>query len=160
MEEFFHCNLFFRNSSVDSKSSNPSGQDSLRKHRVSFFIYYLVELNVYYTYIRVDAFFTCIQECFDLHPLLNYDKCYYMARFDKELNVYILTVEENNVIIQIVAGCKLQKLEPASSIERRVDSTRVDADQLIDELIKGTDFQIDDSAESKFLGIVLSRFKM
>ena len=42
------------------------------------------------------------------------------------------------------------KLEPASSIERRVDSTRVDADQLIDELIKGTDFKIDESAESKF----------
>ena len=43
-----------------------------------------------------------------------------------------------------------QKLEQLSAIERRVDETRVDADELIDELIKQTDFQIDEKAESKW----------
>lgn len=36
-------------------------------------------------------------------------------------------------------------------LERRVDTTRVDNEELIDELIQNTDFLIDDSAESMYL---------
>ncbi len=43
----------------------------------------------------------------------------------------------------------LQKLEPASSIEKRMGSTRVDTDELIEEIIRSTDLQADDSAEGR-----------
>ena len=33
--------------------------------------------------------------------------------------------------------------------ERRVDTTRVDNEELVKEIIQGTDFHIDDTAESK-----------
>ena len=42
----------------------------------------------------------------------------------------------------------LQKLEAATLHERRVDSTRVDADQLVDELFKNTNIA-NDSAEAE-----------
>ena len=43
-----------------------------------------------------------------------------------------------------------QKLDSDAKKKTRVESTRVDTDELIDELINDTDFQInDDSAESK-----------
>ncbi len=56
-----------------------------------------------------------------------------------------MTYQINVGWLKIVLIC-LQKLDPISgAIERRVDSTRVDADEIIDELVK--DFHIDDNAE-------------
>ena len=40
-------------------------------------------------------------------------------------------------------------METYSCIENRVDATRVNADDLVNELIAATDFDIDESAESK-----------
>ena len=42
-----------------------------------------------------------------------------------------------------------QKKEGGALQERRVDTTRVDNDELVEELIQNTNFQIDDAAESK-----------
>lgn len=50
-----------------------------------------------------------------------------------------------------------KKLEATSSIEQRVDSTRVDADELIDELIKNTDFAVDDSTEGAGLQLYIGK---
>ena len=58
-----------------------------------------------------------------------------------------LACEHNNFIMQWTIFFPMQKREGTSSIEQRVDSTRIDADELIDELIKNTDFAVDDSNE-------------
>ncbi|ELU13002.1 hypothetical protein CAPTEDRAFT_114552 [Capitella teleta] len=50
-----------------------------------------------------------------------------------------------------------QKLEPSSSIERRVDSTRVDAMSFVDQLIQDTDLKIDESAETSGLQLFIAK---
>lgn len=42
-----------------------------------------------------------------------------------------------------------QKLDADITKDSRIDSTRVDTDQLIEELLQSTDFNVDESAESK-----------
>ena len=45
-------------------------------------------------------------------------------------------------------------METQSCIENRVDATRVDADDLVNELIAATDFDVDESAESKWSAMI------
>lgn len=77
------------------------------------------------------------------------------SSISNELHGHVRSPSAGSALNDLAKVERRRKLEDPT--ERRVDSTRVDAENLVEELIKGTDFRLDDSAERSGLQLFIGK---
>lgn len=77
------------------------------------------------------------------------------SSISNELHGHVRSPSAGSALNDLQKVERRRKLE--DPMERRVDSTRVDAENLVEELIKGTDFRLDDTAERSGLQLFIDK---